>query len=200
MANLPQILITTSYFSYNSVLTDMLAAAEYSSYGTISKPLRVTWPVKGSQQQSTYWLSVPYSYGFPMVIAHVVLHWLVSRSFYFVMPIPYDVHGNLDKDGMESTIVGSRPYVLLSMILVALILCFLVALSFKKFKSDIPLAGSCSAAISSACHPPSYENLDTIACGLVIWKETAEQPTGHPGTLNSQNRYCSFASAGTREP
>lgn len=52
MANSAQLIVTAGYYFYNSVLTSMLASAEYSSYGTDRKALRVTWPAKGSQQLS----------------------------------------------------------------------------------------------------------------------------------------------------
>jgi hypothetical protein len=67
-ANSAQLFPTVSYYFYDSVLTSMLAVAEYSSYGAGRKPLRVTWPVKGSLQHSTYWLSVPYQYGIPIMV------------------------------------------------------------------------------------------------------------------------------------
>ncbi|KAJ9492264.1 hypothetical protein VN97_g996 [Penicillium thymicola] len=38
IANIPQLIITVSYFFYNSVLTSMLATAEYSSYGQARSP------------------------------------------------------------------------------------------------------------------------------------------------------------------
>ncbi|KAB8253093.1 hypothetical protein BDV35DRAFT_375515 [Aspergillus flavus] len=88
-ANSVQLLVTVGYYFYNSVLTSMLASAEYSSYGTDRKPLRVTWPVKGSQQRSTYWLSVPYKYGIPVMILFMVIHWFVSQALYYVLLIPY---------------------------------------------------------------------------------------------------------------
>ncbi|OOO12031.1 hypothetical protein OAory_01085010 [Aspergillus oryzae] len=88
-ANSVQLLVTVGYYFYNSVLTSMLASAEYSSYGTDRKPLRVTWPVKGSQQRSTYWLSVPYKYGIPVMILFMVIHWFASQALYYVLLIPY---------------------------------------------------------------------------------------------------------------
>lgn len=84
VANIPQLLITMSYYGYNNSMTTMLAAAEYDSYGVSSKSLRVTWPEKDSQQKSTYWLSIPYQYAVPILVLYVVLHWLVSQSTFYV--------------------------------------------------------------------------------------------------------------------
>lgn len=77
-ANIPQLILTVSYYCYNAVLTSILAAAEYNSYGVKRKALRVTWTIKNSQQRSTYWLSVPYRYIAPILALYMVLHWLVS--------------------------------------------------------------------------------------------------------------------------
>jgi hypothetical protein len=138
-----------------------------------------------------------------MLIAHTVLHWLVSQSFFFTLNTPYDVHGQLDKDHTRTFIEYSLATILMSMGIMVLMFCLLIALSFRKFKSGIPLAGSCSAAISAACHPPSYENLDTLALGIVMWKETERSTSGtgadHPGNLNSWNGQYSFTSADARE-
>lgn len=90
-ANVPQLFITITYYYYNSTLTSMLAAAEYSPYGATCKPLRITWPVKNSQQRSTYLLSVPYQYGISLLVTCIILHWLVSQSMFHVLVIPYNM-------------------------------------------------------------------------------------------------------------
>ncbi|KAL4864495.1 hypothetical protein BDV12DRAFT_176034 [Aspergillus spectabilis] len=50
--------------------------------------------------------------------------------------------------------------------------CLLVGLSLRRLPSRMPLAGSCSLAISAACHPPKGEDLTTVALGPVMWGET----------------------------
>lgn len=94
-ANSAQIIVSLCYYFYNSLLTRMLLSAEYSSYGVNRKPLRVTWPVEGSKQRSTYWLSIPYPYGLAAMALFTILHWLVSQGIYFVLAFPYDTDGNL---------------------------------------------------------------------------------------------------------
>jgi hypothetical protein len=42
-----------------------------------------------------------------------------------------------------------------------------VVLGFRKFKGGIPLVGSCSAAISAACHP--LPNETDVALKEVMW-------------------------------
>ncbi|KAE8376759.1 hypothetical protein BDV26DRAFT_293783 [Aspergillus bertholletiae] len=59
--------------------------------GGYTQTPRVTWPVKGSMQRSTYWLSVPYQYGIPALILYMILHWLVSLSVLYIQIIHYDM-------------------------------------------------------------------------------------------------------------
>ncbi|KAJ5089838.1 hypothetical protein N7532_008522 [Penicillium argentinense] len=204
LANIPQFFVTISYTSYNSVLTSMLAAAEYSSYGTRRKPLRVTWRTKNSDQRSTYWLSVPYQYGIPILVVYAALHWLMSQGFYFTWLLPYDNYGNLLKDRRQSTLSVTLLPIFLAVIVLGLLLCFLFVIAFRKLKSDIPLAETCSAAISAACHPPKDENLDTIAMGPVTWGETREPEWMYDSDqfdeAEDRKGHCSFTSARTSRP
>ncbi|OQE46496.1 hypothetical protein PENCOP_c001G06293 [Penicillium coprophilum] len=202
IANIPQLVITVSYFFYNSVLTSMLATAEYSSYGASSKPLRVTWPIKDSTQQSTYWLSMPYQYGVPLMVAYMILHWLISQSIFYARVTMYDWAGQqIDEYSINS--LGHRPLAILISILVGgFMVCLLLGLSVRKFKSEIPLAGACSAAISAACHLPKDEDLDHAARGSVMWGETVASPSwaGDFGGIEDDKGHCSFTSLETVRP
>ncbi|KAJ5816561.1 hypothetical protein N7447_008794 [Penicillium robsamsonii] len=203
VANTPQLLITISYYCYNGVLTSILAAAEYSSYGVKRKPLRVTWPIKGSQQRSTYWLSVPYQYNAPILVLYMVLHWLVSQSIFYLVLVPYDMHDERNNLSTVSSLSYSSTPILLSVLVGALMMLILFTLAFRKFDSVIPLASSSSAAISAACHPPKDENLDTAALGLVKWGQTispAPWAMVRFQGLNDQEEHCSFTSLDTVSP
>ncbi|EIT80208.1 hypothetical protein AO1008_05070 [Aspergillus oryzae 100-8] len=187
-ANSVQLLVTVGYYFYNSVLTSMLASAEYSSYGTDRKPLRVTWPVKGSQQRSTYWLSVPYKYGIPVMILFMVIHCLDDQPLYG------EKFSSLGASVLPMFIAG-----LVGLVLFILLLC----LAFRRLKSTIPLAGSCSAAISAACHPPEDVCNATAAHGELLWGETSlprdcvdDQSDG----CDLPRGHCSFTPLDARQP
>lgn len=79
-ANMPQLLLSFSYFVYNSLYTRLCAEKEWNSYGVDHHPLRVTRPQ--GQQRSTYRLQLPYQYSIPLIIVSIVLHWLVSNALY----------------------------------------------------------------------------------------------------------------------
>ena len=131
----------------------MLGAVEYENYATAQKPLRVSWP-RGAQR-STYYLSLPYRYSVPLLVVSAVLHWLVSQSFFFVQVIPFDRHGVPQRSSPDVLVTcGYSPVAIIFGIIVGGLLPIVaVLLGLRRFRSHMPLAGQCSAAISAACHP-----------------------------------------------
>lgn len=79
-ANLPQLLLSLSYFVYNSLYTRLCTEKEWNSYGIDYRALRVTRPQ--GQQRSTYRLQLPYRYSVPLIVVSIFLHWLVSNALY----------------------------------------------------------------------------------------------------------------------
>ncbi|KAK2760007.1 hypothetical protein FQN54_002743 [Arachnomyces sp. PD_36] len=150
LANLPQLIVSVIYFAFNSLFTCMLLAHEWNSYTYKRKPLRVTSP--NGQQRSTYYLSLPYSYAIPLMGMSGLLHWLVSQSFFLVRMDEYASTGEF----IRST--SNCGYSCIAIILAIMVGCLLVlsalAMGCRRYKTGIPAAGSCSAAISAACHPP----------------------------------------------
>ena len=168
LANIPQIIISVAYFLYNNMLTTMLLAAEYNDYAIERKPLRVSW-AKGLQR-STYYLSLPYRYSIPLMICNTILHWLVSQSFFFVEVVLYDMAGKLTAERLIAC--GYSPIALMVAILLGFVMvCIILGMGFRRFRTNMPLAVSCSAAISAACHPPPGDN--DHALKPVMWGETS---------------------------
>ncbi|KAJ5650775.1 uncharacterized protein N7484_004498 [Penicillium longicatenatum] len=172
-ANSVQLVVTVGYYFFNSVLTSMLASAEYSSYGTERKALRVTWPVKGSKQRSSYWLSVPYKYGIPVLLLFTAIHWLVSQGYYYVLMIPYGADDQPLYQKKISAVGVSFLPIFIAALLAFIAGILLLSLAFRRLKSLIPLAVTCSAAISAACHPPENVCLANAAHSELIWGETS---------------------------
>jgi hypothetical protein len=140
------------YFASNSLVTAMTLAHEWSGYAFQQKGLRVsTRPVQS--QRTSYFLSLPYRYAIPLIIMSTVLHWLISQSLFLVGIEAYNT--DLDRNP-ESDIItcGFSPVAIVSTISVGVVtLSFLIGLSIRRFKSGMPVAGSCSLAIAAACHP-----------------------------------------------
>ncbi|PKY07948.1 hypothetical protein P168DRAFT_331255 [Aspergillus campestris IBT 28561] len=177
LANAPQIIVSMAYFLYNSTLTSMLIATEYDGYGTDRKPLRVSWP-KGLQR-STYYLSLPYRYSICLLSASAALHWLISQSLFFVAIIPHSIDGTPTPNSERVTCGFSPLSIIFAMSLGVLMVGAILALGMRRFKSNIPLAGSCSAAISAACHPLSD---DEHALRPIMWGEV-QIPRAEPASL-----------------
>ncbi|KAK5787676.1 hypothetical protein VI817_010173 [Penicillium citrinum] len=201
VANIPQLAITISYYCYNAVLTSMLAASEYNSYGANRKSLRVTWPVKGSQQRSTYYLSVPYKYGVPVLILYMLLHYLVSQSIFYILLIAYNPQDVMDTGTTISSLGYSSMPIFLSILVGTIMVLLLIVLAFRRFKSNMPIPESSSVAISAACHLPKGEDGNVAVLEKLKWGETPVPAAWIVDTFDDeQKRHCSFSSLEVQKP
>ncbi|KAF9894958.1 hypothetical protein FE257_004580 [Aspergillus nanangensis] len=200
VANTPQFIITISYYFYNNVLTSMVAAAEYHSYGSTRRTLRVSWPRPDSSQRSTYWLSVPYQYSIPVLAIYAALHWTISQSLFYVQIVPYDLFGG-HVDDQELRGLGYSPIAIFVSLLLGGVLVgsFLLVAVCRRLGSLIPLAGSSSAGISASCHPGVDVDASTVALGEVAWGETAALPEWMVGD-GGDVAHCSFTSGEVLKP
>lgn len=70
---------------------------------------------------------------------------------------------------------------------------------FQKFKSGMPIAGSSSLAVSSACHPnPSAETSDKLQGAAGI--ETRALQRGVVDARYEGTEYCSFTDEDVNKP
>lgn len=188
IANIPQLLLSFLFLTYNGLYTCMLLADEWSGYAHERKPLRVTQP-RGSQR-STYRLQLPYKYIIPLCIISTVLHWLVSRSLFLARVSLYTRDGQEDPAESISTIGYSCIPLLVVIVLGSVTVLAGILNGFRRYKPGIPLAGSCSAAISAACHLPEedvHASEKPVLWGVVSIKEGG---VGH----------CSFTSLEAKAP
>ena len=188
IANIPQLLLSFLYLTYNGLYTCMLLADEWSGYAHERKPLRVAQP-RGSQR-STYRLQLPYKYIIPLCIISTVLHWLVSRSLFLARVDVYTRDDKKDPDESVSTIGYSCLPLLVVIILGSGTVLAGIFNGFRRYKPGIPLAGSCSAAISAACHLPEedvHASEKPVLWGVVSMNEGG---VGH----------CSFTSLNAEAP
>ena len=153
IANAPQLLFSFSYFLYNGILTSMMASYEWTNFAAHRKALRVSEPERG--QRSTYWLQLPWSYSLPLLAVSTIMYILVSRSIFFVKIDVWSFDRTLDPNRTISACGYSPLAILLVMILLVLMLFTLIALGLRRLPPGIPDAGTCSAAISAACHQGS---------------------------------------------
>ena len=154
MANLPQVLLSYLYLAFNALCTQMFMAEEWSTYACERKSLRVTAPV--GQQRSTYWLNMPFRYAVPMQIMALLFHWLTSQSIFLVRMVVLDYKSRMPNRTISTN--GFSPVaIILATCLGILIAIVGIAMGRLRLSSAMPVAASCSAVISAACHPPAED-------------------------------------------
>ncbi len=183
LVNIPQLILSLNYFFINSHLTSMLAAYEWRRFATEWKGLRVTRPI--GAQKSTYFLQLPYRYAIPLLTMSALLHWLVSQAFFLAKIVAL-------KDGQENvenstTMFGFSPIAMLFALVAGSVVFFgVLGLALRRYKSCMPLASSCSAAISAACHPRPSEGRG-IATRQLRWGVLSLNQDG--------SEHCGFGSS-----
>jgi hypothetical protein len=194
LANTPQMVLSYLYLAFNAVYTEMLVAKEWSSYVDGRKALRVTAPI--GQQRTSYWLSVPFRFALPMTIMSGLLHWLTSSGFFAAHVTILDA---LDRSKIAKDIstCGFSPIAMILTIITATIVYGSgLYMSMFKYTKGIPLASSCSAAISAACHPPAEDvnaGLLPIQWGATTHDRGVKTSTGAIG-------HCCFTSLPVKQP
>ncbi|KAJ5354961.1 uncharacterized protein N7496_012173 [Penicillium cataractarum] len=188
IANLPQLLLSGLYFMYNAVLTSMTATHEWSMFAHKRTTLRVTLPL--GAQRETYWLGLPWRYSLPFLACSTVFHWLISQSIFLinvtiyqpnteVLTEPTAQFPGVSNTGM-TTACGYSPLAIACALGVALgLLLALMVLSSRRLKPGMPVVGSCSLAISAACHPPKSD--ESAAVKPLLWGAVAHEENGKPG-------------------
>lgn len=206
IANAPQLIYSFIYFAFNSMLTAMTLAAEWSGYANNHKGLRVPNDPQLSQR-SNYFLSIPYCYAIPLAGLSGILHWLISQSLFMVGIQAFDSDMMRSPEGDIITCGFSPVAIIISIAVGGLMSFCLLGFSLRRFESAMPVAGSCSFAISAACHPtliPGCRGEGGDADGVdselededmallpVKWGAVSiARPTGH----------CSFTSGDVDEP
>ena len=183
VANIPQLILSILYFSYNSIFTAMLLGKEWTSFAQKRKGLRVSRPPIGDQR-SSYFLQLPYRFSIPLMIISGTLHWLVSQSIFLVSIDLYDYMDNQSAVGqywlrvianysddipLRITTCGYSPIAIISvLILGSLMLLALIGVGYIPYRRTMPLAGSCSMAISAACHPEKTDQ-DQLSTRRLQW-------------------------------
>ncbi|KAI8944446.1 hypothetical protein F4801DRAFT_585407 [Xylaria longipes] len=178
LANVPQVILGLGWWLANSLLTRLLLAQRWAQFIVKRRGLRVSSPQ--GQQRRSFFLSLPYRYGIPLLISSAVLHRLLSQSFFvvqtrgFVYDLTYqDKDQFVRDDALDGSVIGySTIAFILSLTIVLGISISIVLLAVKPLPSRetepceggtetdrdllvtrMPLVSSCSAAISAACHP-----------------------------------------------
>ncbi|KAL5335054.1 hypothetical protein BJX70DRAFT_333970 [Aspergillus crustosus] len=189
IANIPQLVFSVLYFMVNSILTNMTLAGEWNNFSVTRKGLRVSTRPHGHQRR-TYFLSLPYRYGLPLVAISALLHWLMSQSIFLVRILGYNAWQQRDYT-YDTITVGYSPPAIVSVICVgALVPAAVIWIGHRWFKSGMPIAGSCSLAIAAACRPSGMMASETGEMEYELLEWGAEPYLSGVGEVG----HCTFSS------
>lgn len=189
-SNMPQLVASFLYYCLNDHLTRCLIAADYNSFAVNRAPLRVSFPQ--GEQRSTFYLTIPYGYAIPLLVAFTLIHWFISEGLFFVQVMPYDLDANAVPSELLITCgVSTIPLIvgLLLAVAIFLVVSFICCRSFEDCK--MPLSLGMSVVVSAACHPPD-DDLDA-AYKPVKWGVVAAEP-------DDPFLHCTFTSQEVMEP
>lgn len=168
-ANGPQFLMSCAWYMGNALLTSMAVSHHWGKFIVKPQKLRVSDPQDG--QKGSYTLSLPYRYSVSLLVCSSLTHWLLSQSGFVVQTRGFSYTGGAVDDGFErvpsldASVSGysaiGNVLALISLGVLIFGLLFLGSLRLprlrgprRKASDDIirmPLASSCSFAISAAC-------------------------------------------------
>ena len=160
-ANSFQVLVSFLYLFYNNILTRQVAANEFLRFldpDRDRKGLRVSSP-KNSQQRSSYFLSLPWRYAIPQMMAFMLLHWLVSQSIFIVLTSAWNIAPEpAPMPSENATRLGfSCAGIFLVLIVATTLVLGLAANSVRKYRCKVPgffpRMATNSAAIEAVCRP-----------------------------------------------
>jgi hypothetical protein len=209
LANTPQLALSVAFYIWNSHLTVMIAARDYdefaaggeASQGEQKKPkhgLRVTYPQEGTDQRAAYFFAIPFRQWALVTLLWTLLHWLASQAIFFAR---VDLLSHwLEVTEFSISQVGYSVLGMMCFLLVA-ILIFLYGLgvSVVRITSRMPLAATCSAALSAACHPGNSDaqhHQKKVHWGVEIAQGSSD---AHLGNIPAPRR-CTFTSLDATYP
>ncbi|KAF2709364.1 hypothetical protein K504DRAFT_353366, partial [Pleomassaria siparia CBS 279.74] len=190
IANSPQPILSCIYFMYNGLFTAMSGTLEWESFAQNRKGLRVSGDAVGNQR-STYFLSLPYRFGIPLVALSSVLHWLVSQAIFLVNIDnrayrlstdaweSYEPEFDYESESNYEFSCGYSPLAIIFTLIVGFLMTVgLVGFGSFTFKRTMPVVANCSAAIAAACHIPA-EHIEKGTSGLKVqWGVTGYDENG----------------------
>ena len=193
LANAPQAVLSYLYLAFNALYTNMFVAKEWSTYLNERKPLRVTSPL--GEQRGTYYLNVPFRYAIPMTVMSGLFHWLTSQSI-FLIQISETNHIKRSDTTQISTCGFSPMAIILATLVGSTMAISGIIIGRLKYLAGIPLVGSCSAAISAACHPAVGD--ENASLSPVQWGAVTHTRMGDNG--EEAIGHCAFSSLPVEPP
>jgi hypothetical protein len=208
VANIPQIILSGIYFTYNGLFTCFMLGNEWDQYGRTRKGLRVGSSPQGAQR-TTYFLQLPYRFALPLMVISSVLHWLCSQSIFVVSVIISSIEFGdsinnppFHADNITQTefiTCGYSPRAIFGVIIIGIFMVIGVILAGRRrYHGVIPVAGTCSAAISAMCHIPQSEESGDVVTQPLQWGVTGYDDDSGKDIVAVG--HCSFSSREVQRP
>nr|XP_036587658.1 uncharacterized protein CTRU02_02574 [Colletotrichum truncatum]KAF6798600.1 hypothetical protein CTRU02_02574 [Colletotrichum truncatum] len=151
LVHFPQVGLASMALFLNVIYTRMLMAREWASYSVGLKTLRVSEP-RGKQRR-THFLEIPWRYAVAVQVLGILVRWLCANAMYTVNVEP-------PQDGVVNRYENFRYFNILLSFRAALgtVIAFFIMmvtpliLACFRLPGEAVMVGSCSAAISAACH------------------------------------------------
>ncbi|KAI0161870.1 hypothetical protein GGR52DRAFT_582373 [Hypoxylon sp. FL1284] len=192
LINLPQVFLSLIYVVYNAVLSTFLIQREFSLMYLEKKrkPLRVSEPI--GIQRSSYFITIPFRYGIPLSAGSMLMHWLISQSFFLGRVTALAPDGQEDAENSFSTGAYSPGAIIVAIIVGFTEAAALVLLGCRQYDGTMAMACTNSMAISAACHSLEEDRKDgyqlPIQWGVVA---VGNDGVGHCAfTTASSHRIC----------
>ena len=154
ISNIPQLFLAIVTLVTNAAFVEMTQADEYVRFLAKRATLRVSTP--SGKQRGTYLLGMPYRYAIPILAITSTVHWTISQS---IVPVYIDSTSTNPADFFYSVpyttsdLSFSPLAIVVSVVLAGALVISMLMLGFKRLPPKIPLASSCSLALSAAVHP-----------------------------------------------
>ena len=169
LANLPQVVLSLVYFSYNTLLTIMLAGLEWSQLPLKQKGLRVSKLPTGDQR-STYFLQLPYRYSLPLMVLSGLLHWLVSQAIFLVALEDRGLVGEGSSFSVLQYSCGWSPLAaLLTVICGTVMMAAAVGTGLRRYPTGMPFGANNSVVLAAACHPDASQEKEGLEYRKLKW-------------------------------
>ena len=128
------------------------------------------------------WLQLPYRYIVPVMVLMVVLHWLTARSLFFVQMTTYDVQGNPVPSVQVDGCIYSPLAIFFAVIVGSVLIIALLGCSLFRLHPGIPVASSCSLAISAAAHANEKDAaIKPLMYGVILPKPSEKRDRAKVG-------------------
>lgn len=172
VANSPQFVLAFFWVIYSSLFGAMALADDWARFAKDASPQTMMVSSPRGAQRGLWFFGMPFWSGIVLFALQTLTHFLVSRSIFPVRVQGFDYEGNMDPESLVSTITTSPVAMLCFFFITIFLLLVVIRAGWTVLPSAVPVAATCSAAISAACHP--VVRREGMEYGVLKWGVVVE--------------------------